>query len=82
MLGVYMSLKEIIRCKDCANRMYDLGVGFTAEVNIICVDNGRQVDEDDGCTFGIVGEHCGYASRDYDVSLNGHEAVNGRWLQC
>ena len=74
-----MPLKEVVRCKDCMNRMYDYGVGFTAEVSIICADSGRQVDEDDGCTFGMVGEDCGCVSRDYEVVLNGHETVNGRW---
>ena len=74
-----MILKEVVRCKDCINRVYDFGIGFTAKIDMICGDSGRHVDEDDGCTFGIVGESCGYVVRKCEVDLSGHEAVNGEW---
>ena len=74
-----MSLKKIVRCKDCANRAYDLGIGFTSKVIMMCTDTGREVNEDDGCTFGFKGDSLGYVSRDCEVSLSGHEAVNGGW---
>lgn len=74
-----MSLKKIIRCKDCVNRVYDFGVGFTAQTVLMCGDSGRLVDEDDGCTFGTRGEGGGYVVRKYEVDLKGYEAVNGEW---
>lgn len=69
-------MKDVIRCEDCAYRLYDLGVGFTAVTTMLCGMIGREVDPDDGCTFGIVGDG-GYVVREIDVSIEGREAVNG-----
>ena len=69
-------LKSVTRCKDCDNRVYDFGVGFTANTTMFCGVFGCKVTEDDGCTFGELGEG-GYAVKNIDVSIEGREAVNG-----
>ena len=69
-------MKKVIRCRQCANRMYDMGVGFVPHVTMLCGILGCEVEDDDGCTFGVVGEG-GYVSKKYDVDINGYAAVNG-----
>ena len=69
-------MKKVIRCKNCANRLYDLGVGFIPNTRLMCGVLGCEVSEDDGCTFGMVGEG-GYMSKKYDVDIGGYAAVNG-----
>ena len=71
-----MALKKVIRCKDCANRVYDIGVGFTAKTMMLCGFIGCEVDDDDGCTFGDKGDGR-YACREYDVTLDSYAAING-----
>ena len=69
-------LKNVTRCKDCNNRVLDIGVGFASSPKLLCSMNGMEVDEYDGCTFGYKGEG-GYARRENDVAISGHEAVFG-----
>lgn len=66
--------KSIVRCKDCAKAAYDLGVGFMTETVLVCSEREMPVEEDDGCTFGIIGE-AGYVVKDYQIDLCGDAAV-------
>ena len=70
-------MKKVIRCGECANRMYDLGIGFVPHTTMLCGVIGCEVEDDDGCTFGMIGEG-GYVSKKYDVDISGYAAVNGR----
>lgn len=70
-----MALKRVTRCKDCANRAYDLGVGFTPITTMVCGMMGLEVEEDDGCTFGMKGDG-GYVSREYDIDLSYNMSTN------
>jgi len=69
-------LKSIIRCKECANRVYDLGVGFVPNITVVCGMIGCEVSQDDGCTFGNKGDGS-YTSKEIPVSIEGYAAVNG-----
>ena len=69
-------LKKVTRCSECANRLYDIGVGFVPHTTMICGMIGCEVDDDDGCTFGQKGEG-GYVSKKYDVDIGGYAAING-----
>ena len=72
-------MKKVTRCKDCDNRVIDLGVGFSSTPKLICSQMCIEVEEDDGCTFGLKGDG-GYAVRELDVTIQGREAVNG-WYE-
>lgn len=69
-----MTEKDIIRCKNCAKAMRDIGIGFTAETILMCSERGMSVEADDGCTFGVIGKG-GYVVNEHDVSLYGDAAV-------
>lgn len=69
-------MKKVTRCGDCANRVYDLGIGFVPQTVMMCSVMGCGVEPDDGCTFGIEGEG-GYVTKKYDVDIGGYAAVNG-----
>lgn len=47
--------KKTIRCKKCENRVVIFETGFTGYTTLVCSASGREVDSDDGCTFGIEG---------------------------
>lgn len=54
-----------------------MGVGFVPHVTMMCGIIGCEVDEDDGCTFGVEGEG-GYTKKEYDVYIDGCAAVGCR----
>lgn len=70
-------MKKVIKCSECANRAYDIGIGFVPYTTMLCSVLGCEVEDDDGCTFGMIGEG-GYVSKKYDVDISGYAAVNGR----
>lgn len=74
-------MKEVTRCSECVNRVHDLGVGFIPNTRLICSMIGCEVEFDDGCTFGEVGDG-GYATRECEIILDGHAAVNGYYEYC
>lgn len=69
-------MKDVIRCGECCNRMYDLGIGFVPRTVMICGVLGCEVENDDGCTFGTKGDG-GYVTKNYDVSIEGYAAISG-----
>ena len=69
-------MKKVVRCHECANRVYDMGIGFVPHTCLMCGILDCEVEEDDGCTFGVVGAGT-YASKKYDVDIGGYAAVNG-----
>ena len=71
-------MKKVVRCGECANRIYDLGIGFVPNITVMCGVMGCNVDDDDGCTFGIKGEGS-YVSKDIMVNIEGYAAVNGQY---
>lgn len=48
--------KDVIRCGNCANRVYDEGVGFVPQTTHICGLFSCEVTLGDGCTFGEPGK--------------------------
>lgn len=69
-------MKPVIRCRDCATAHYVYEPGFTGRVYLACVDRDTEVSGDDGCTFGVEGDH-GTLKANYDVTVEGCAAVNG-----
>lgn len=70
-------MKKVTRCNKCVNRVYDLGIGFMPNTRLICGMIGCEVEFDDGCTFGEVGDGA-YATKEYEININGYATVNGR----
>lgn len=68
--------KKVVRCGECVNRVYDMGIGFVPNVTMMCSVLEQEVDEDDGCTFGMIGDG-GIVSKQYDIDLSNHAAING-----
>lgn len=50
-------MKRVTRCGKCALRAVYTPCGFTSVPELICTRTGEGVDEEDGCTFGEIGEH-------------------------
>ena len=69
-------MKEVTRCCECVNRLYDLGICFVPQTTMLCSVLQCEVSDDDGCTFGAKGEG-GYVTKPYDVTIEGYAAING-----
>lgn len=73
-----MSMKKVVRCKDCRKCLEYWGVGFTTEVQCyICSRDGEDVDLDDGCTKGEKGSRGTAISCTYDIDISDRAAVEG-----
>lgn len=69
-------LKNVTRCYECSNRVYDFGVGFVPATTMMCGMIGIEVSPSDGCTFGEKGDG-GYAVKECDIIIDSRAAVNG-----
>lgn len=80
------SSKPVVRCRECGYRALLQEAGFTGQVKRFCLkfgskDSPMEVEPDDGCTFGELGEPT-YIRLDYDVQLGSDAAVNGcHWIE-
>ena len=69
-------MKPIIRCRNCSIAHYAYEPGFTGRVYLVCNERNIEVADDDGCTFGVKGEH-GTLKADCEVFIDSQAAVNG-----
>lgn len=73
-------MKELVSCRECALCAKDCGVGFVPTIRYICSRDDEEVDADDACTRGSLGEPM-FLKRDAgNVDLGGDAAVGGSWL--
>ena len=80
------SSKPVVHCRECGYRALLQEVGFTGQVKRFCLrfgskDDPLEVEPNDGCTFGELGEPS-YIRSNYDVQLGGDAAINGcHWIE-
>ena len=69
-------MSEVVRCSKCGNRVVAYPVGFESKCRLHCSRFYMEVDDNDGCTFGHVGEATTgtYAP---EVVITGQSATNG-----
>ena len=72
----YPKRKRVVRCSVCSQCAEHLPLGFTSVPRLCCVQFGIDVEYDDGCTFGELGEHC-TATDAPEVMLMGEHAAHG-----
>ena len=65
-----------MNCRRCGNRGILLPVGFHGSTRNWCLELGRWVELDDGCTWGAEGDPQTLTAVDFDVTIDGHEAVS------
>lgn len=65
--------KTVTRCAKCQNCAICRSAGFTASEYLVCTRTNDEVDEDDGCTFGLRGNpRQGIVPYDIDISSSYH----------
>lgn len=71
-------MKKVVRCGGCSYCGYRYGFGFNGGVTLYCLDRGREVSREDGCTFGVKGEPQPYSNAP-SVDVCGDHAAHGSW---
>ena len=69
-------MKRIVRCARCSFAASRLPAGFTSVPVLHCTAIGRDVEQDDGCTFGAKGEPS-TATDAPEVDISARAAVDG-----
>lgn len=72
--------KKIIRCAKCGCCSVYRPAGFIACKELVCKRTNESVDEDDGCTFGIIGEPS-QGIVPYDVDLSSSCGMQQYWYE-
>ena len=70
-------MRPIFKCSKCEKACVDIGVGFCSVQTLYCTYFGFEVDEDDGCTFGIRGKPKYKAVHPASVNIENHAIVYG-----
>lgn len=69
-------MKQMVPCIRCSLCAKDYGIGFVPSVRYLCSRDDEEVDVEDGCTRGCIGEPMFLKRDDFDIDLGDDAAVS------